>query len=183
MQLPEGSALDPDMKIKKNYVRKTAGSDQPGASETSSKAAAQQGQQKCPNCKQNIPKSEWREHFKICTMDSQWKEQKQQRMERESNAPGTGDEITQNLRRFAAQRPDIFGSQEQAAAQSSKPAEPQSQSQTGPSPVIWDGQSTSITRTTANIAMLRNQQQKNLTETLMTRGELDPKSLVYLKQQ
>ena len=73
-QMPEGSALDPDMKIKKNYVRKTGGPEQPGAGETSTKAV---GQQKCPNCKQNIAKSEWREHFKICTMDSKWKEQKQ----------------------------------------------------------------------------------------------------------
>ena len=58
-------------------------------------------QQKCPNCKQSINKSEWKEHFKICTLDSKWKEQKQMMIERANNTVGTGDEITQNLRRFA----------------------------------------------------------------------------------
>ena len=42
-----GAALDPDLKVKKNYVRKTEG----GGQAT--------GCQKCPNCKQEILKSEW----------------------------------------------------------------------------------------------------------------------------
>lgn len=87
------------MKIKKNYVRKPADED-----------ANRANLQKCPNCKQDIQKTDWRNHFKICVMDSKWKDQKQQRVERQNlNTLATGDEITQNLRRFANQRPDLYG--------------------------------------------------------------------------
>jgi len=47
--------------------------------------------------------------------------------------------------------------------------------------VIWDGQATSITRTTANIAMMAVQQQKNLQEALNHRGELDQRSMEKLQ--
>jgi hypothetical protein len=57
-----GAALDPDLKVKKNYVRKT------------DEAAKSTGTQKCPNCKQDILKSEWQQHFKICVLDAKWKE-------------------------------------------------------------------------------------------------------------
>ena len=103
--LPEGQALDPEMKIVKNYVRKA---DNDSVVPESSKSLV--GAQKCPNCQKVIPKQEWRDHFKICMMDSKWKEQKLQRQEREKmNTLASSDEITQNLRRFASQRPDIFG--------------------------------------------------------------------------
>ncbi len=65
-QLPvEGSALDPDMKIKQGYVRK--------ANQDEQKTV---GSQKCPNCKLDINKNEWREHFKICVLDSKWRDNK-----------------------------------------------------------------------------------------------------------
>lgn len=32
--------------------------------------------QKCPNCKLDINKVEWREHFKICVLDSKWRDNK-----------------------------------------------------------------------------------------------------------
>ena len=108
--LPEGSALDPNMKVVKNYVRKEEATDSKQSIE---------GTQKCPNCKQNISKSDWRQHFKICIMDSKWKEEKQKLNERQANAAYAGaDDITQNLRRFASARPDIFGQQQ--AEQSEK---------------------------------------------------------------
>ena len=43
--LPKGSALDPEMKVVKNYVRKTADD---VATEEVQKS---EGTQKCPNCK------------------------------------------------------------------------------------------------------------------------------------
>ena len=46
--LPKGSALDPDMKVVKNYVRKTA-DDTANQDESQQKQA--EGTQKCPNCK------------------------------------------------------------------------------------------------------------------------------------
>ena len=96
--LPEGQALDPDMKIVKNYKRQV---DQDSVVPESNKAAV--GMQKCQNCQKVIPKAEWREHFKICMMDSKWKEQKLQRIERQKmNSLASSDEIIQNLRRFAS---------------------------------------------------------------------------------
>lgn len=59
-----GAALDPDLKIKKNYVRKSDGAD----------VAKETGKQRCPNCRQEILKSDWQEHFKLCVMDKKWKE-------------------------------------------------------------------------------------------------------------
>lgn len=94
----KGVALDPDLKLKKNYVRKTE------------ETTKNREYQKCPNCKQDILKSEWQQHFKICVLDSKWKEQKEQRAQRtaQSSLAG-GDEISQNLSRFASQRPDLYG--------------------------------------------------------------------------
>ena len=63
------------MKVVKNYVRKTV-------DESAEQQKQNEGTQKCPNCKQSILKSDWRQHFKICVMDPKWKEQKQQLIER-----------------------------------------------------------------------------------------------------
>lgn len=38
--------------------------------------------QKCPNCKQDISKAEWRAHFKVCVLEKNWKDQKQSRLDR-----------------------------------------------------------------------------------------------------
>ncbi len=66
------SALDPDMKIRQNYQRKNA-------LEEESKTT---GVQKCPNCKLDISKAEWKNHYKICVLDTKWKDNKQQRIDR-----------------------------------------------------------------------------------------------------
>ena len=93
------------MKVVKNYVRKTVDEQ---AQEEAKKQS--DGYQKCPNCKQLILKSEWRQHFKLCVMDPKSKEKKQQFEERVANKGYAGaDDITTNLRRFAVARPDIFG--------------------------------------------------------------------------
>ena len=103
--LPKGSALDPEMKVVKNYVRKTA---EDAGNE--GEVPKSEGTQKCPNCKSVIEKVEWRQHFKMCMLDPKWKEKKQHMIERQANAAFAGaDDITQNLRRFANKRPDIFG--------------------------------------------------------------------------
>ena len=73
-------------------------------------------------------------------MDPKWREEKLKREERAKlNSLASGDEIAQNLRRFAQDRKDIY-----PGASSDQPQQK----------VIWDGQATNITRTTANIAML-----------------------------
>ena len=114
-------------------------------------------------------------------MDPKSKEKKQQFEERVANKGYAGaDDITTNLRRFAVARPDIFGRQtETETVRVPQPAA----TIDGSKPIIWDGQSQSITRTTANIAMMRNQQQNHLKEVLEKRGELDAKGLEYLNQQ
>ena len=61
------SALDPDMKIRNNYQRKNV-------IEEESKSV---GVQKCPNCKLEISKAEWKNHYKICVLDAKWKDNKQ----------------------------------------------------------------------------------------------------------
>ncbi len=57
------AALDPNMKLKTNYQRKA-------------QEEVKVSTQKCPNCKLDINKQEWREHFKICVLDQKWKDQK-----------------------------------------------------------------------------------------------------------
>ena len=64
------------MKIKKNYVRNVTNGLERTNSSDPKKAASAAGTQKCPNCKAEILKSEWKSHFKICVMDGKWKEQK-----------------------------------------------------------------------------------------------------------
>ena len=79
-------------------------------------------------------------------MDPKWREEKLKREERAKlNSLATGDEIATNLKKFAAERKDIFP---QAQPVASAPVQ-------APLPV-WDGQADTITRTTANMAMLQN---------------------------
>ena len=87
------------MKIKTGYVRKTG------------EETVKVDTQRCPNCKADIAKTEWQEHFKICVLDAKWKDNKQTNMDRAGgmNQLASGDEITKNLKRLASQRPDIAG--------------------------------------------------------------------------
>lgn len=78
------TALDSDMKIKKNYQRKD---DKSGTS-------APVGTQKCPKCQQEIPITEWKEHMRLELMDPKWREEKLKREERAKlNSLADGDEI------------------------------------------------------------------------------------------
>lgn len=81
------------MKIKQGYQRKPANQEEAKTLAT----------QKCPNCKAEINKSEWREHFKICVLDSKWRDNKQQNIDRAGgmNQLASGEEISQNLKRLA----------------------------------------------------------------------------------
>ena len=85
------------MKIRKNYQRKEE------------KPAAATGTQKCPKCGQEIPIGEWKEHMRLELMDPKWREEKIKREERAKlQSLASGDEIAQNLKKFAAERKDIF---------------------------------------------------------------------------
>ena len=83
-------------------------------------------------------------------MDSkQWLAQKQDREIRKQMPSLAEDEdITKNLKRFASQRPDLYDVQAEAKTQN-KPG------------MIWDGQSSTLTRTHANVAMIQQQQKQN----------------------
>lgn len=65
------NALEPEMKIKKNYQRKE---------EQQQNVAS--GTQKCPKCQQEIPRTEWKEHMRLELMDPRWREEKEQREKR-----------------------------------------------------------------------------------------------------
>jgi splicing factor 3A subunit 1 len=133
------TALDPEMKVKKNYQRV----------EESKQATG--GTQRCPKCQQEIPLAEWKEHMRLELMDPKWREERQKREERAKlNSLASGDEIAANLRKFAGERKDIFP-QMASATEASVPQK-----------VIWDGQAEIVTRTTANYAMQQQQNQRNL---------------------
>lgn len=90
------TALDPEMKIKKNYQRST-------------EEAKNGGTQRCPKCQQEIPIGEWKEHMRLEMMDPKHREEKLKREERAKlNSLASGDEIAANLKRFAQERKDIF---------------------------------------------------------------------------
>lgn len=87
------------MKIKKE-APKVAASETPAIST-----------RKCPKCQQDIPVSEWQEHWKLELLNPKWREEKMKLEERKKlNSLASGDEITQNLRKFAQERRDLFPS-------------------------------------------------------------------------
>jgi splicing factor 3A subunit 1 len=87
------TALDPEMKVKKNYQRE---------SQETAAAAQQVPTQKCPKCQQDIPLAEWKEHMRLELMNPKWREEKIKREERAKlQSLATGDEIAANLKRFA----------------------------------------------------------------------------------
>ena len=82
------------MKIVKNYQRTD--------SEVKAAKGGAGGTQKCPKCQSEIPIAEWKEHMRLELMDPKWREEKQKREERAKlNSLAGGDEIAQNLKRFA----------------------------------------------------------------------------------
>ena len=73
------------------------------------------------------------------------------------NSLAGGDEISQNLNKFASQRPDLYGNsnlmESNAQAPQASAVQGNNLATAGP---VWDGQSAHISRTTANVAMMRN---------------------------
>ena len=91
------TALDPNMKVVKNYQGEEKKPVQPA------------GTQKCPKCHQEIPIGEWKEHLKLEMLNPKWMEEKKKREERAKlNSLAEGDEIVKNLANFKAQRTDLF---------------------------------------------------------------------------
>jgi len=108
--------------------------------------------QKCPVCGRNIPVSEFNEHLRIEMLDPNYRNVKADAEARAQNITTvSGDDIAKNLKAFARHKPDVFGhSDEQQRFQEQQAGK-----------VIWDGQSGTMTRTTANMAMIAQQQKRN----------------------
>ena len=69
---------------------------------------------KCPICNQYIPISEYNEHLRIELLDPQYKNIQEDVRSRGANVTmASGDEVSENLARFARRRPDLFGSVEE----------------------------------------------------------------------
>jgi splicing factor 3A subunit 1 len=143
------SQAEPGMKIRKDYVPKSS--------------SGEKATNKCPLCQQYIPVSDFNEHLRIEMLDPRYKEIKQQVETRNQNITmAEGEEVAANLANFAKRRPDLFGSvEEQIPAEERKKAG-------DPPKILWDGQAANMNRTTANQAMLAQQQKRNLEEQMKT---------------
>lgn len=90
-------------------------------------------------------------HLALCMMDPKAKEKKkQQGVERHAQI---SLDISQNLKSIESNRPDIFGLSERPTEVEKPQQQPQQ---------IWDGQASNMTRTTATVVMMENQQKKLL---------------------
>ena len=127
------------MVVKHGYSRKPL--------DTHERKVEQGKTQKCPKCHQTFGLIELEGHIKICLMDSkQWLAQKQDRdVRKQMPALAEDDDITKNLKRFASQRPDLYDVEKPLGAKTNAKT----------AGVIWDGQSTTLTRTHANVAMIQ----------------------------
>eukprot|EP01017_Pseudomicrothorax_dubius_P004815 TRINITY_DN1106_c0_g1_i4.p1 TRINITY_DN1106_c0_g1~~TRINITY_DN1106_c0_g1_i4.p1 ORF type:complete len:617 (+),score=193.87 TRINITY_DN1106_c0_g1_i4:258-2108(+) len=144
LPIPEG-----DVKIKKNYVRKPA---------------AEASEERCPLCRRMIPLSQMNDHVRIEMIDPKYKEIKKELEARSQSMQITsGNELFNNLRNFANKRPDLFGTVDEEFQAEEKPKP------TAKAPQ-WDGTSSTMTRTSANIAMIAQQQRKNYEENLKAGG-------------
>jgi len=136
--------LENDLKVRKNYIRKSGNSDNATV--------------KCEVCGHNIPVNEYNEHLRIELMDPKHQQMKTELNQRSQNtATATGEELSANLQMFSKKRPDIFGTVEEQFSSSDKKK---------PEKILWDGHSNTMTRTTANVAMLQQQTKKNIEESL-----------------
>lgn len=148
----EASEIEPGMKIVHNYQKR--------------KKEDKEATQICPKCGKPIPLSQWTEHMRIELLDPKWREDKIDLLNREKNPmTAQGDEISRSLRNLVANRPDIGRTD---ATNQLDQAHQQSEG----NKVIWDGHSNSITRTTANSAMLAQQQRRNLEEAMRNRPDM-----------
>lgn len=146
--------IEPGMKIVENYDKKR-------------RDEKREQFQTCPKCNKSIPMSEWSEHLRLELLDPKWREEKLDYINRQKNpTTAEGLDVTRELKKMVSNRPDIARTDTAShLSQISRIDEP---SQTNK--VIWDGHSSSITRTTANSAMLAQQQRRNLEEAIHTRG-------------
>ena len=139
------------------------------------------GTQRCPKCQKDIPLAEWSEHLRMELLDRKWLTQKMELIEKSKNpATAAGEDISQNLRRFVGDgaRGDAFG-EEEAAARMDAARRGEAEAPR----VVWDGHAGSITRTTANVAMMAHQQLKNVEEAMKQRTDFDPRALERVSQQ
>ena len=127
--------------------------------------------QQCPKWGKNIPLAEWTEHLKIELLDPKWREEKIDFLNRLKNpTTAEGDQISRSLKTLMANRPDIakVNTDDRIRMMTQDQANP------GGARIIWDGHSNSITRTTANSAMLAQQQRRNMEEAIKSRSGMDP---------
>ena len=157
----EGIMVHPDnqegIKIVTDYVR-TRGDNK-------------ESTQQWPKCGKNIPLAEWTEHLKIELLDPKWREEKIDHLNRLKNpTTAEGDQISRSIKNLMANRPDIakINTDDRIKMMTQDQANP------GGARIIWDGHSNSITRTTANSAMLAQQQRRNIEEAMKSRSGLDP---------
>jgi splicing factor 3A subunit 1 len=148
-ELPE-----PGMKIVKNYKRKVADTTQ------------KKDIVKCPLCKESISIDDWPQHIKIELLDPKWREIQKELTDRkiEMSLAPTSDFINY-LSEFSRYRPDLFGDVKDVV----KIEEIRKIEAKAPN-TIWDGIASNINRTTANIAMLFQQNRKNIEESMKVEG-------------
>jgi len=89
-------AQDPEMKVRKDYVRHK-------------KASTSRLMQRCPITGQLIPAEEMSSHLKVLLLDPKWKQQKDALVERARKESAFADDVEANLASFVAKRPDLFG--------------------------------------------------------------------------
>ena len=119
--------------------------------------------QKCPRCEKLIPLNEYEKHLKSEFMDNKSREKAKAR---DVNPFVSNEDMNKNIQAFAEKRTDLFGtSKEEASA-------PQNDS----SKVVYDGHVTGMTRTTANAAMLAQQQKKNIDTAFRARDDYKHKT-------
>jgi splicing factor 3A subunit 1 len=149
---------EPNMKIVKNFTRR------PEANK------GDQQSQKCPKCGEMIPLNEWSEHLKIEMIDPKWREKKLELMEINQSTIITEDnEMKKHLTKLTQKRPDLFGDvNDEMIMEEHKKAENKGQ-------IKWDGYAPNMSRTTANIAMLAQQQKKNFEDLKKTQ---DPTNII-----
>eukprot|EP00933_Yihiella_yeosuensis_P030521 TRINITY_DN24163_c0_g1_i1.p1 TRINITY_DN24163_c0_g1~~TRINITY_DN24163_c0_g1_i1.p1 ORF type:complete len:699 (-),score=262.40 TRINITY_DN24163_c0_g1_i1:188-2284(-) len=118
MEVPEEEPLDlepeiplpvqePEMKIKKDYVRHKKGQ-------------SQRIMQRCPITGQLIPAEEMSNHLKVLLLDPKWKHQKDALVERARKESAFADDVEANLASFVAKRPDLFGTIEEEIAEAAE---------------------------------------------------------------
>ncbi|KAK9461640.1 Pre-mRNA splicing factor PRP21 like protein-domain-containing protein [Lipomyces oligophaga] len=67
--------------------------------------------QECPLCHEPIPAAEFDEHMRIELLDPRWKEEKAKNEARQAISNLAFNEVTQNFKRLASARTDLFDSQ------------------------------------------------------------------------